>query len=105
MYHWFTTSYAKHKASDKLYENILEITDKFIESYIGRMGKPTLNKKSTITVTTMNDIEFIAYMKAAVKHLETTITEDYIKNNTDLQSIRDDLIAQFNKTIYLFALA
>jgi hypothetical protein len=59
LYHWQTTSYSRHIATDKLYEKITDLSDKFIEVYFGKYGRqkamkedkqkqqnvPVLNKK------------------------------------------------------------
>ena len=37
--HWSTNSYAQHQALGEFYENIIEILDKYVKSYIGTFGK------------------------------------------------------------------
>ncbi len=37
--HWSTNSYAQHQALGEFYESIIEILDKYVESYIGTFGK------------------------------------------------------------------
>ena len=38
LYHWKTTSYATHKATDELYTSLNENIDKFIEVLLGKAG-------------------------------------------------------------------
>jgi len=40
-FHWSTDSYAKHKALAKYYDSIVDLTDTFAESYMGKYGKFT----------------------------------------------------------------
>ncbi len=103
MYHWLTESYARHIGSDKLYKNILESTDKFIEVYIGRYGRPKFIQ-DTIVVRKMSDSEFVLYMKKSVDFLENNITSFFKPTDTDLLTIRDELIAQINQALYLFTM-
>ena len=59
-YHWLTESYSRHIGSDKLFKNILETGDKFIEVYIGRYGRPNFTQ-DTIVVKKMSDSEFVIF--------------------------------------------
>ena len=38
LYHWKTHSYAEHKATDTLYENLNVNIDKFVETMLGKHG-------------------------------------------------------------------
>ena len=45
IYHWNTNSFPRHKASDELGGKILELTDKFVEIFIGRYKvKPNIER-------------------------------------------------------------
>ena len=39
LYHWKTTSYATHKATDELYESLNGRVDEFVETMFGKTGK------------------------------------------------------------------
>ncbi len=41
LYHWKTTSYATHKATDELYTKLNESIDSFIEVLLGKSGTRT----------------------------------------------------------------
>ena len=102
-YHLLTKSYAKHKASDMLYDSIIDISDKFLEVYIGRYGRPKISPE-TIIFKYMADDDFISYLKKSVLYLENDLVK-YIKNtDTELLNIRDELLASINQTLYLLAL-
>lgn len=102
-YHWLTESYSRHVGSDKLFKNILETGDKFIEVYIGRYGRPKFTE-DTITVKKMSDSDYVLYLQKAVKFLENNIISFFKPSDTDLLNIRDELIAQINQALYLFTL-
>jgi hypothetical protein len=97
VYHWNTTSYARHSASDKFNSNLLSLTDKFVEVFIGRYKiKPTVN---TIKVGLINDDDIVKLFESSRKYLENIEILD-----TELLNIRDELLAEINQTLYLFRL-
>ncbi len=109
LYHWMTLSYSRHKASDELYQKILDLSDKFMEVYIGKYGRPKMtssaNSANTISYTPMNDTNIIHYLKKTNDFLTNTILKHlHGEKDTDLLNIRDELLAAINQTIYLFTL-
>lgn len=100
LYHWMTTSYARHKGSDQLVEELTEKIDRFVEVYIGRHGKPKVTGKKQIAYNAMTDKEVVAYLKTQLNYLEKL---DLIKWN-DLDNIRGEMIEAINQAVYLFAL-
>ena len=101
LYHWNTTSYPRHVASDR-FDGILEdIVDKFMEVFIGRYQmKPMVHKISIEdTLVTDKGIE-TAYKQAReiLSQMQNSIPD------TDLLNIRDELVGEINKNLYLFTL-
>lgn len=101
--HLMTESFAKHKATDSLYDNVNDISDKFLEIYLGRYGRPSL-KIETVLYKNMSDGEFIEYIKQCKIFLETKIYEYITEKDTDMLNIRDELLGELNKTLYLLTL-
>jgi len=101
LYHWMTKSYARHKASDEFVDKFLELTDKFVEVYIGKYGRPTMNKKDkSIQLLHLDD-------KGVVKMMDDLTTQFMAFVNDkdmDLLNLRDEIIALANHTKYLFTL-
>jgi hypothetical protein len=102
-FHWLTKSYGKHIATDKLYENISEKIDKFIEVYIGKYNRPIITNEN-VTFKYMNDAEFIKYLKYIIIFLEKDLLNYISLKDNDLLNIRDEMVAEINQTIYLFTL-
>jgi hypothetical protein len=101
LYHLNTTSFARHKASDAFDDSILSHIDKFAEVYIGRYKvKPQITslKLETSYLTDDGNKEMLADLK---KYLESY---NSMFNDSDLLNIRDELLADINKTLYLFNL-
>lgn len=91
--HWQTTSYAKHMALNSLYEDIVDLRDRFIESYQGKYG--IISNYSQITIK--EGVDMISYIKECIKQIEEyrlTLTDGY------LQQISDDIIELLASTNY-----
>ena len=100
-YHWSTTSFARHKASDQLLENLDDKIDKFVEVFIGRYGvKPTINSLK-MEQSFLSDDGNIKLLYQARTYLEALNNE--IKDS-ELLNIRDEMVADLNQTIYLYNL-
>jgi len=106
LYHWMTKSYARHKASDKLFEEVHEYSDKFMEVYMGRYGRPSFaNTQNTkLKLMLCNDKSIIEYYKACKTYLEGPFASTLKPTDTDLLNIRDELLGAINQVIYLFTL-
>jgi hypothetical protein len=95
MYHWQTQSYAEHIATDQLYLALQPLIDSYIETMSKNQTRPQAD--FNIQVHTLSKDRFIQFLTEAVfklKHIST--------NEPDLLNIRDEIIGQLNKTLYLF---
>ncbi len=101
LYHWNTTSYPRHIASDR-FDGVLEgIVDKFMEVFIGRYQIKPLIHKISIEDSLLTDQGIISAYKQArefLSQMQTNIPD------TDLLNIRDELVGEINKNLYLFTL-
>ena len=101
LYHWSTKSYARHKASDEFITSLLNMIDQFVESYSGRYNKtPSINLIS-INMSDISDEQIIKVLLKA--HYFLSHIEHYTKDS-ELLAIRDELLVQVDKTLYLFRL-
>lgn len=102
LYHWMTTSYPRHIASDALYTKIENISDAFVEAYLGRYERPKLTKKDVSTrLHIVGDTSFVKYLDACILYLTQDIMKYISLNDMDLINIRDEIITAINKTKYL----
>ena len=101
IYHWNTNSFPRHKASDELGEKILELTDKFVEIFIGRYKvKPNIERIKIESVFT-SDNGNVDLLNQSILFLEDLNT---IIKDSDLLNIRDEMLGEINKTLYLYRL-
>lgn len=106
LYHWMTTSFARHKAADELVEKIMEYGDEFIETYIGRYGRPTMSKQSsTIALQHYDDRSVNTYLETCIQRLLREFPKHLNKDDVDLFNIRDEIVGVLNRTKYLFTLS
>ncbi len=101
MYHLNTTSFARHKASDAFDDSLQSHIDRFAETYIGRYNvKPVVNsiKLDQDFISDDGIVRLYVQVKSYLENLNRFFTDP------DLLAIRDDLLADVNKTLYLFRL-
>ena len=105
LFHWKTHSYATHKATDDLYGSLNDHMDKFVEVLLGKSGdRINLMKHKTISLNDLDSQEklksniesFKKYLISLNKHSLMMSTE-----NTDLMNIRDEILEDMNKFLYL----
>ena len=70
LYHWMTTSYARHKASDQLLEELVPKVDKFIEILFGRYGRPKRIPQQKLTYGVLSEKAIITYLQEKRSQLE-----------------------------------
>ena len=104
LYHWSTDVFNRHKSSNDLHNSLLDLTDKFIEVYIGRYSRPEFKSSFEIKVKQLNDLNIIDVLHEYIKFLKYEIPKYIKEHDTDLLNIRDEILAEFNKTLYLFTL-
>jgi dihydroorotase len=104
MYHWQTGVYARHKATDKLLESLDGLSDKFMEIYQGKYGKINLqDKKLQIVIEHLSDEGAVQYIRHQIAFLRALVDEGLLSDeDTDLLNIRDEIMGELNKTLYLF---
>lgn len=105
LFHWKTHSFATHKATDELYSSLNDNMDKFVEVLLGKSGsRINLTNQTKISLI---DLESQAKLKARIESFKdylvglTTDTFMKAKTNTDLMNIRDEILQDMNKFLYL----
>ena len=94
--HLNTRSYAKHKALQKFYENIIDLADDFAETYQGRYG--LLGPISLMSAKkTSNVVEFLENQLAEIESVRYDVCD---KEDTPLQNLIDGIIELYLRTLY-----
>lgn len=107
VFHWQTKSFAEHEALGKLYEALDGLVDEFVEVFSGRYGKvpraAELFKAEARNYSSNADV--MAYLDEAASFLEDEVAGFLEESDTELFNIRDEMLANINKTKYLLGLS
>jgi len=105
LYHWKTTSYATHKATDELYTSLNGNIDKFIEVLLGKAGNRIglISNKSF----SLGDVDSQGKLKQRIISFKSYLVG--LNNNktigrmgnSDLLNIRDEILGDLNQFLYL----
>jgi Family of unknown function (DUF5856) len=104
LYHWQTRSYARHKAADELHSNLEGLMDKFMESFMGKYGRPSFPNDNSfkLEIDEHTDESIVVFLEKIIMYVSTEIPE--ITVDTDLLNIRDEMLTELHKAMYLFTL-
>jgi hypothetical protein len=103
VYHWQTKSFARHTATDGLTTKLDELVDEFVETYMGKYGRPSVS--GTIKVSNFTEAGARAFVSQKRKYLEVDLPKKIKSTDTDLLNIRDEILGELNKVLYLFSLS
>jgi hypothetical protein len=102
LYHWQTGSFARHKATDDLTAALDLNIDAFVESYMGRYGRPSVS--GSIKLHNFSESAARAFVAKETKYLESELPRKIGKNDSDLLNLRDTILGDLTKVLYLFTL-
>lgn len=92
--HLQTTSFAEHKALNGYYDAVLDLTDKFTESYFGQ------NKRVEIIIPESKNIDSVTHLK----EIQSVLNTERNNYSSELQNIIDEMLSLVDKTLYLLTL-
>jgi len=108
LFHWKTTGYAVHKATDDLHSKLSGNVDSFVEIMLGKHGgRLNFQTNATLTVRDYGSTATGSFKQEMDKYKELlqglTATLDASKD-CDLLNIRDEMIGHINQFLYLLTL-
>jgi DNA-binding ferritin-like protein len=105
LFHWKTTSYATHKATDELYTKLNANIDGFIEILLGKTGsRIDLMSKNNIRLVDLSSQESLKREIEGFKSYLVGLNDNKAMkkmSNTDLFNIRDTILGDMNQFLYL----
>ena len=102
LYHWKTRSYAQHKATDQLYENLNNNIDKIIEVLLGKEEtRIRMNDKKIDLVDSSNTHDFKGHIYKYREFLVDMNKRFDANRDSDILSIRDDILVDIDQFLYL----
>ena len=100
--HWETKSYARHKAYGEIYDSLDDTIDTFMETYMGKKGRPKFDTIN-IELKSMKNVKINDFIGEAINFLNG-LTSELDEKDTDLLNIRDEMLGELNKLKYLLTL-
>ena len=104
LHHWKTKTYSVHKATDEIYDKLSFNIDRFVEVLLGKCQTRINMVEQRILLVdiksndTMSEkmFEYRSFLMDLNKYINS-------KKDSDLLSIRDDILADVNQFLYLLS--
>jgi DNA-binding ferritin-like protein len=103
VYHWQTKSFSRHKGTDELVTKLDEGIDEFVETYMGKYGRPKVTK--SIVLHNFSESAARNFVAQQRTYLSNILPRKISPQDTDLLNIRDTILGNLNQTLYMFSLA
>jgi DNA-binding ferritin-like protein len=104
VYHWQTKGIARHEAFGKVYDELNDLTDEFVEQAMGQYGRFVLDGET-------KNIQIFNLSESNPKDVIVTccdtlvsFTEDIDPKDTNLLNLRDEILGLLRKLLYLLTL-
>ena len=102
LYHWHTKSFPEHKYLDEIYDKLNKTIDRFVEVLL---GKDSTRIKMVEKRIQLIDIHTTLKLKERIFEYRTFLIDMNMyfspTIDSDLLSIRDDMLADLNQFLYL----
>jgi DNA-binding ferritin-like protein len=92
-FHFTTDSYSRHKALQKYYEAIVDLTDSFAESHAGKYGKVTAFP--SVYHQPKDPVKYLESLQNFVADARQDLPQD-----SELQNLIDEIADLINTTTY-----
>ena len=97
--------FSRHKGTDDVLSTLDGLIDMFVEVYMGKRGRPSLTRTTnTITLRNMSEKAAVKFVKDCIQYLQTTLPKSLKPQDSDLINIRDEMMGELHKLLYLFTL-
>ncbi len=106
LYHWQTKSYSRHKATDEVISSLDTTIDEYVETYMGKYGRPKMSARNNMMkIQNLSETTIVRFIKNCIAHLSGQLTKRLNPaKDTDLINLRDEMMGDLNKLLYLFTL-
>ena len=106
LYHWKTKSFSQHKATDELHEKLAEQTDRFIEVLIGKTASRIEMVEHKITLYDFDSTQEFKHKLFEFRQFLVDLREIFPSGrDTDLMTIKDEMLESVNQFLYILTLS
>ena len=102
--HWQTFGDAKHRAYGGIYDSLGELIDKFVESMMGKYGRPEFDSEFSLMFQDISALSVQNFLDGITEFLVNMVDQLDPKYDTDLLNLKDEMLAVINKAKYLLTL-
>jgi hypothetical protein len=102
--HWQTKSHSQHEAYGKIYSDLDDLIDMFVEVCMGKHGRPDFTGGYQISGKDITEIEVNSFIDEVCEFFVSLSDVYDSKSDSDILNLRDEMLALFNKLKYLLTL-
>jgi hypothetical protein len=102
--HWQTFGDAKHRAYGDIYDMLGDKIDDFVESMMGKYGRPEFDPEFSIMFQDMSALSVQNFLDGITEFLVSMTDRLDSRYDTDLLNLRDEMLGGINKLKYLLTL-
>ena len=103
LYHWKTSSFSRHKGTDNFLEKYDKIFDEFVEVMSGSRNEK-VHDNFTVSYKKLTDITAENYVIKFRDWVKNKLPTLLYEHETDLMNLKDEILANTNRLLYLMRL-
>jgi hypothetical protein len=105
VFHWQTQSYSKHIAYGGIYDSLSDLSDTFMEVYMGKYGRVALEGETdAILLGNIGEVNIEEFLETICEFLLSFNHSLDSNKDSDLLNIRDEMLSAINQLKYLLTL-
>jgi len=105
LHHWQTHSFSTHKAIDEILKDLDGHIDTYVETYMGKYGRPTLTRTTCdVRLKNLSQKSVVTFVKGCIVYLQEKFMKGLGDKDSALFNIRDEMIGNLQQLLYLFSL-
>jgi len=101
LYHWKTYSYAEHEATDTLYAKLSKHIDEFVEVLLGKDDSAIQKMEKKLKLIDAKNTSDLKKRVYEYRDYFISMNKIFDEKDSDLLNIRDEIIADLNRFLYL----
>lgn len=101
LYHWKTYSYAEHEATDILYTKLSKHIDEFVEVLLGKDDSAIEKMEKKLKMIDAKNTSDLKKRIYEYRDYFISMNKIFDEKDSDLLNIRDEIVADLNRFLYL----
>lgn len=101
LYHWKTYSYAEHEATNTLYTKLSKHIDEFVEVLLGKDDSVIEKMEKKLKIIDAKNTSDLKKRIYEYRDYFISMNKIFDEKDSDLLNIRDEIVADLNRFLYL----